>query len=137
MTRDERNAKERARWQRRVANGLLDRDFERARSKRNYRKAFAKDPDKFRRRARAYKQERLDFVRACKNQPCADCGVIYPPHVMDFDHVRGTKLGTISKGRILLSSMDALMAEIDKCDVVCSNCHRDRTYQRLVNRNDD
>ena len=36
-----------------------------------------------------------DYVDTLKRVPCADCGVEYPPYVMDFDHVRGEK-GAIS-----------------------------------------
>jgi hypothetical protein len=29
---------------------------------------------------------------------------------------------------------DALVAEIEKCDLVCANCHRIRTFTRQQNR---
>lgn len=58
-----------------------------------------------------------------------DCGVKYPPYVMDFDHRDPSeKLLNVSKvGRYGIQS---LLDEIEKCDVVCSNCHRERTHQR-------
>jgi hypothetical protein len=31
------------------------------------------------------------YVDELKSRPCVDCGVRYPPYVMDFDHVRGEK----------------------------------------------
>jgi hypothetical protein len=49
---------------------------------------------------------------------------------MDFDHV-GEKQKEIS-GLIFTHSTRRLVAEIDKCEVVCANCHRVRTYQRLT-----
>jgi hypothetical protein len=57
---------------------------------------------------------------------CLDCGTT-DTRVLEFDHVRGEKLfniGGIRKG------MKALEEEIAKCDVVCANCHRIRTYDR-------
>jgi hypothetical protein len=39
------------------------------------------------------------FVDACKRQPCVDRGGIYPPCVMDFDHVRGKKVANLSRMR--------------------------------------
>ena len=58
-----------------------------------------------------------------------DCKEVYPYYVMDFDHVRGVKhknvselIGTLSKKKI--------DEEIAKCEIVCSNCHRIRTYLR-------
>lgn len=78
---------------------------------------------------RRLRNEHRRIVRKAKSQPCADCGVRYPPYVMDFDHVRGQKRWDIgsSKGAVTTA---ALLAEILKCDVVCSNCHRMRTHRR-------
>lgn len=74
-------------------------------------------------------QDRRDkkrFVNAAKaGKPCADCGRIYPPYVMDFDHVRGVKAANISQ---MKSSLEDIAAEIAKCDLVCANCHRERTH---------
>ena len=106
------------------------RESERARSKRNFYKAYAKDPLKFKRRSDLAKAKRLEFIRAIKDQPCADCGITYPPYVMDFDHVRGEKVDEISRAGMLMATISTLLAEIEKCDVVCSNCHRERTFQR-------
>ena len=62
---------------------------------------------------------------------CKDCDTQYPHYMMDFDHVRGKKLGNIydlaRQGNIAL-----LLKEINKCDLVCSNCHRHRTYMRTT-----
>jgi hypothetical protein len=59
---------------------------------------------------------------------CADCGVQYPTWLMEFDHVRGTKLFNLSAAPTI--SLDVLLAEAAKCEVVCSNCHQQRTRQR-------
>lgn len=56
---------------------------------------------------------------------CVDCGED-DPIVLEFDHVRGVKEENIS--RLLRSgSEERLRAELEKCDVVCANCHRKRT----------
>lgn len=71
-------------------------------------------------------------IRRAKDRPCADRGVAYPFFVMDFDHrERDDKLFNI--GREALAGRwtpELLAAEIDKCDVVCANCHRIRTHDR-------
>lgn len=68
----------------------------------------------------------LDTLKAV---PCADCGRTRPPEAMDFDHADGDKVQNItdmwSWGR------DKVVAEIAKCQLVCANCHRVRTVQRL------
>jgi hypothetical protein len=71
-------------------------------------------------------------LRELKSGPCKDCGVQYPYYVMDFDHREDeVKLGLVSK-MINSGSKTAALEEIAKCDLVCSNCHRERTYQRIV-----
>lgn len=67
------------------------------------------------------------FLNEVKNVPCADCGVKYPPYVMDFDHL-GDKEFNISNGSMSLAKVKA---EIEKCEVVCANCHRVRTHTRF------
>lgn len=59
---------------------------------------------------------------------CADCGYRGRSEALDFDHVRGIKKFNISQR--LQYKPERLLAEIAKCDVVCANCHRIRTYNR-------
>lgn len=63
-----------------------------------------------------------------KRRPCQDCGLTFPSCCMDFDHVRGEKRFQLSRstGR----SWEDILEEINKCDIVCANCHRIRTYIR-------
>jgi hypothetical protein len=88
-------------------------------------------------RSRSRRNSVVQYIQKIKNEtPCQDCKVNYPYYMMDFDHVRGEKLFTISaKGTI--PSMTKLLAEIDKCDIVCSNCHRHRTWIRLLKSGSD
>jgi hypothetical protein len=58
--------------------------------------------------------------------PCADCNHVFHPVVMDFDHVRGVKVIELSDAK----SWPKVFEEIPKCDIVCSNCHRIRTFTR-------
>jgi hypothetical protein len=52
---------------------------------------------------------------------------------MDFDHRPGEeKLFNVS--RFCVASMQLVLAEVAKCDLVCSNCHRIRTIKRLRER---
>lgn len=78
------------------------------------------------RNQRSY-DKRKEIINRIKNRPCMDCGGWYEPCQMDFDHREpNKKRGSVS--RTLNFSIKALYAEIAKCDVVCSNCHRLRTY---------
>ena len=54
---------------------------------------------------------------------------------MDFDHVTGEKLDDICGMRMRTVSREAIRAEIEKCEVLCANCHRARTHARLLGIN--
>jgi hypothetical protein len=76
-----------------------------------------------------YSAKTREVIREGKKKPCADCGVEYPWYVMDYDHVRGKKKHTIAK-MLQHQGIETIKEEIAKCDVVCSNCHRIRTFNR-------
>ena len=67
-----------------------------------------------------------------KDIPCVDCNAVYPFCVMDFDHrPEETKSFSISRVGAYKATPDrisTIMKEIDKCDLICSNCHRIRTW---------
>ena len=70
------------------------------------------------------------YVRRVKDVPCLDCGRSYPHYVMDFDHVRGKKKMDVAVMVQSGVSIRTLRMEIAKCEIVCSNCHRERTWGR-------
>ncbi len=62
-------------------------------------------------------------IRGCRN-----CG-LKDPTVLDFHHrTRTDKVAAVSK--LLASRLDliAIVREIDKCEVICANCHRREHY---------
>ena len=87
-------------------------------------------------RKHKYIEERKKWLEGVKNKPCVDCGKIYPTWVMDFDHRDGQiKIGSISNLAIHnTSNFEKIKKEIAKCDLICANCHRERTYRRLQSR---
>lgn len=79
----------------------------------------------------SYATRNLKLLDELRSVPCEDCGKTYPPYVMDFDHRPGTKkLTKVSAMARSAYSEQAILREIRKCDVVCSNCHRMRTHAR-------
>jgi len=66
----------------------------------------------------------LDYF---KEHPCTDCGQT-DPVVLEFDHLRDKSfaIGTA----LTRYGWDKIVAEIEKCEVVCANCHRRRTACR-------
>jgi hypothetical protein len=85
-------------------------------------------------RRRERNQRNVAIVLKLKSEPCADCGQRYPPYVMDFDHV-GPKTANIS-GLVFTVSTERLLREVAVCEVVCANCHRERTHSRSEARGD-
>ena len=74
----------------------------------------------------AFKQK---LVEIKETSGCADCGV--KNHIiLDFDHLRDKKYN-ISRMIHDGFSWKAIKKEIEKCEVVCANCHRIRTYNRF------
>ena len=74
----------------------------------------------------AKRREWLDQIKLQKG--CADCGYNQHPAALDFDHRDGeAKLFNISAR--LTRSWDSILAEVNKCDVVCACCHRIRTHE--------
>ncbi len=67
---------------------------------------------------------------AIKSNPCLDCNQSYPHFVMDFDHVSGEKILAISEMMQRAMPWNKIQEEIDKCELVCANCHRIRTFTR-------
>lgn len=81
-------------------------------------------------RRKALIAERYLKLDVLKDVPCADCGGRFPRVCMDFDHVRGVKVDSISRMIRMSYSWELILSEMAKCEVVCSNCHRIRTATR-------
>lgn len=76
-----------------------------------------------------------DIIQAIKlERGCADCGYRENAVALEFDHRPG-EVKSLSIGRaISQAGLDRLLAEIEKCDVVCANCHRIRSFNRGQHR---
>jgi hypothetical protein len=64
------------------------------------------------------------------DHPCVDCGET-DPVVLQFDHVRGTKFKAVGTLFNECRQWDVIAAEIEKCEVRCSNCHWRKTAKEL------
>lgn len=82
---------------------------------------------------RKAREEVSAAVRSLKlERGCTDCGYNEHPAALDFDHRPGVaKTMNISDMVGLGKTWLEIMTEIDKCDIVCANCHRIRTVERL------
>lgn len=112
--RDELRAKARARYKKN-SDAVLE-------YQRNYHKT-----EKGRATADRRRQKRIALMKELKEKPCADCGEQYPYYVMDLDH-RPDEIKVCDVSR--LHREKDIRAEAAKCDVVCANCHRERSQNR-------
>lgn len=80
--------------------------------------------------------ERISWFQELKyNIPCIDCDQIYESFCMDYDHVpeKGQKIKHISRMVLDHTPKEVIIAEIEKCDLICLLCHNKRTYDRFNN----
>lgn len=98
-------------------------------SRASQRSYYQRNKQKFIYQRSLSRQRRRELVSTLKNVPCADCKISYPYYVMEFDHTSDNKVGNVGTLATRVG-LEALLKEIDKCEVVCANCHRERTYRR-------
>lgn len=92
---------------------------------------YEKNKDRYKRHADNRTKRIRVWLASLKTESCADCDRSYPPYVMDWDHRDGTdKIDNIS--RMSRWSRLKILDEIAKCDLVCANCHRQRSHDRIV-----
>ncbi len=81
-------------------------------------------------RDRKYRGIVREVIARSKMKPCFDCRVQYNPWVMQFDHRnpidKSFGIGGFMRYKV---SLDKVLKEIEKCDVVCANCHAERTHR--------
>lgn len=81
------------------------------------------------RNARISKENQDKLLAYLSCHTCTDCGN-NDIRVLEFDHVRGEKLYTISRMVRHGISWKVIEDEIAKCEVRCVNCHRIKSIER-------
>ena len=77
------------------------------------------------------KNEIKSYIRQYKeHRGCMDCGGKYPSYVLDLDHRDPSKKSFTPAHLYRTNSWNKMIIELEKCDVVCANCHRIRTKER-------
>lgn len=98
----------------------------------DYFSVYRSNPDNYARallRSRERQAKIREYINAEKKaKGCIDCGFNGHPAALDFDHVRGEKLLNVSAAK----SIAQAKAEIEKCEVRCANCHRIKTWERML-----
>ena len=100
-------------------------------AKDNYAKNTARYIAKARKNDAAYIERfTVSVIKYLRLHPCIDCGET-DIEVLEFDHIEmiGSAGRRINEFRT--HSMSRLIAEFDKCEVRCSNCHTRRTRKQM------
>ena len=77
------------------------------------------------------KETRKQLVEYLKAHPCVVCGES-DPVVLQFDHIDpSTKKASVSRLMSGTRKWETILKEIEKCQVLCANCHARKTYSQL------
>lgn len=88
------------------------------------------EPDETAPRARQY-AERREYINALKmKRGCIDCGYNKHSAALEFDHREGETKAFATFSSNLCRAWSVILAEIEKCDVRCANCHAIVTAER-------
>lgn len=74
------------------------------------------------------RREKIDEIK--RFTPCKDCGKNWHPSQMQFDHLRDKDKNVSDMLRNF--TWERIQEEMNKCELVCANCHCLRTYQRSL-----
>ena len=81
------------------------------------------------RKVKTVKDNKQSILALFLAKGCADCGNT-DVRVLEFDHLsdKVANVADLLRGGYCWAT---IQSEIDKCDIVCANCHRIRTYSRM------
>lgn len=94
-----------------------------AKNKETRRKQIQSDKN----RRRLENLARIESIKI--ENGCVDCRES-DPIVLEFDHLSDKKYSIANM--VASHTWESIWSEIQKCEVVCANCHRRRTHQRRI-----
>ena len=130
------------RW-RNKSKGVLHsqcKECEKARDKIHYQESKLRREAVFQ-TALFQKNRNVAIVEKAKECGCKKCGE-KRSYVLDFHHINPQEKSATINHLIKSGSEQTLLTEIDKCDVLCANCHRefhhlnhltDLSYEEYIN----
>lgn len=97
------------------------------------RRYAKKHSEQIKERRRSKYQAVRKLIDDLKSKPCMDCRGTFPVCAMQFDHRSRLEKAYNICNLTRYVNTDRLYQEIQKCDVVCANCHFIRTDTRRKN----
>jgi len=78
------------------------------------------------------------YIDSFKEAGCLHCGYNKHPCAIDFHHRDPkTKVYLLSQISMHTKDIDIIKREIDKCDVLCANCHRILHYNERIKQTEE
>lgn len=111
----------------RCGNPAKEGDYYCASCRRDYAKEhYQKNKEKYVASKKSQVEKGRSFIWGyLSTHPCVLCGE-EDPLVLEFDHLQDKEF-CISRGLGDAYSIDRLQKEIEKCQVLCANCHKRKT----------
>lgn len=75
-------------------------------------------------------RDQAHVLTELRSVPCLDCGGTFSPYAMEFDHRDPSAKTHGVMSMVSRAGIAKILKEVAKCDIVCANCHRVRTYRR-------
>ena len=93
--------------------------------KETRKKSYNKNKDYYlKKNVKKREENYLWMLEYKKDKSCLVCGV-NEPVCLDFHHINGDeKFTEVSKMKYSTYSIETIKKEIDKCIILCANCHR-------------
>ena len=113
---------------------IKDPELRRQYMKEYQKKHYQKHKKAYKEKAKTYNRNQREWgrdliTRVKRMYGCVDCGVSNPI-ILEFDHVRGSKVNNVADMVNQSYSLATIKEEIRKCEVRCANCHRIQTHER-------
>lgn len=88
---------------------------------------YSRNKEACKARSAAGKFLRKKLINELKDNPCMDCERSFPAVCMHFHH-RDPSTKEFEIGDKFQCAIERLMKEIEKCDLICANCHAIREW---------
>jgi hypothetical protein len=75
-----------------------------------------------------YRKSKRDACIERLGNKCQDCNKTYPAVCYDFHHIDENKDDNVADLIRNNKKLETIFEEVDKCVLLCSNCHRQRHF---------
>lgn len=94
---------------------------------------YKQNKGKYSEASKAARERKKEKLAQLKDRPCTDCGGSFHHSAMQYDHLDAAAKKNSINRLMTKASWKEILEEIEKCELVCANCHAVRTYNRANN----